>query len=185
MEEPILISWLNDYIFCPASIYFHQLYGDQDRMLFQCTDQIKGTNVHAAVDEARYSTRKAVLQAIPVYSEKYGIVGKIDIFDIDKGLLTERKRQIKTIYDGYVFQLYAQCFALREMGYKVNNIRFYAIATNMVFPIALPEDNPEMLAKFERVVCDLRRFKLEEFMQTNNEKCKHCIYEPACDRSLL
>ena len=27
MEDLIIISNLNDFIFCPASIYFHKLYG--------------------------------------------------------------------------------------------------------------------------------------------------------------
>ena len=25
-EHPILITWLNDYVFCPKSIFFHNLY---------------------------------------------------------------------------------------------------------------------------------------------------------------
>jgi len=51
MENPIILSWLNDFIFCPVSIYFHQLYGDQDKMLYQCKDQINGTNAHLAIDK--------------------------------------------------------------------------------------------------------------------------------------
>ena len=103
MEEPIIISWLNDFIFCPASIYFHQLYGDEDRMLFQSTDQINGTNVHQIIDSGKYSSKKTILQATPVFCEKYGIIGKIDLFDVEKCMLTERKKKIVTIYDGYVF----------------------------------------------------------------------------------
>ena len=185
MEDPIIISWLNDFIFCPASIYFHQLYGDQDRMLFQCTDQINGTNAHLAIEDGRYSTKKNILQAIPVFCEKYGIVGKIDLFDIATGILTERKKKISTIYDGYVFQLYAQYFSLTEMGYIVKKIRFYAMDTNKSYFIDLPVCNHEMLAKFENTIRELHNFKLELFRQTNIEKCQHCIYEPACDRSLL
>lgn len=29
MENPILITWLNDFIFCPVSIYFHSLYKEE------------------------------------------------------------------------------------------------------------------------------------------------------------
>lgn len=32
-DSTILISQLNDFIFCPASIYFHNLYGDRDNLL--------------------------------------------------------------------------------------------------------------------------------------------------------
>ena len=33
MEDLILISNLNDFIFCPVSIYFHKLYGNQDILI--------------------------------------------------------------------------------------------------------------------------------------------------------
>ena len=50
MEETILISYLNDFIFCPISIYFHKLYGKLNKTLYQSEDQINGTNAHKAID---------------------------------------------------------------------------------------------------------------------------------------
>jgi hypothetical protein len=50
MEEFILISYLNDFIFCPISIYFHKLYGTLDKTMYQSTYQISGTNVHKSID---------------------------------------------------------------------------------------------------------------------------------------
>ena len=44
MEDLILISNLNDFIFCPVSIYFHKLYGNQDNLTYQSQYQINGTN---------------------------------------------------------------------------------------------------------------------------------------------
>lgn len=122
MYTEIAITQLNDFIFCPASIYFHMLYGNTNKFLFQSEKQINGTASHSAIDEGRYSSRKNVLTSLDVYSEKYGLTGRVDIYDQKEGTLIERKRKIKTIYDGYVFQVYAQCVALREMGYKVNTI---------------------------------------------------------------
>ena len=169
MEEPILISYLNDFIFCPASIYFHQLYGSMDTMLFQCSDQINGTNAHTAVDNNQYSSKRNVLQAIPVYCEKYNVVGKIDIFDVDAGLLTERKKRIVHIYDGYIFQIYAQYFSLLEMGYQVKVLRFYATDSNKIYPVKLPSEDPVMLEKFERTVQAINAFNIGTFHQTNSE----------------
>lgn len=185
MEEIILISYLNDFIFCPVSIYFHKLYGNLEKKMYQSTYQINGTNSHQKVDEHKYSTRKEVLQGIDVYSEKYGILGKIDVFDVKTGVLTERKRTIKQIYDGYVFQVYAQYYALCEMGYKVNKIVIHSITDNKNYKIDLPEQNLEMKNKFENLVKSMHEFDMECFEQTNCEKCKNCIYEPACDRSKL
>ena len=32
MEDAVLFTWLNDYVFCPRSIYFHNLYGEKERL---------------------------------------------------------------------------------------------------------------------------------------------------------
>lgn len=184
MEETILISYLNDFIFCPASIYFHKLYGNLETTLYQNTSQINGKASHKAVDERKYSTKKNILQGIDIYSEKFGIEGKIDIFDIDSGLLTERKRTIKKVYDGYVFQVYAQYYALTELGYEVKKIRLHSMTDNKNYNIKLPADDKDMDNKFKKLIKDIHEFNLETFKQTNVEKCKNCIYEPSCDRSL-
>lgn len=185
MEETILISYLNDFIFCPVSIYFHKLYGAMDKTLYQSSFQIDGTNAHKAIDSKKYSTKKNVLQSINVYSEKYGFQGKIDVFDVNKGLLTERKNKIITIYDGYVFQIYAQYFGLTEMGYDVKKLRFHSLSDNKNYDVKLPKDDNEMLEKFENLIQEIRLFNMENFVQTNIKKCQKCIYEPSCDRSLL
>ncbi len=185
MEEIILISYLNDFIFCPISIYFHKLYGNLDKKLYQTTYQINGTNAHKSIDTKNYSSKKNILQSINVYSEEFGIQGKIDIFDIDSGILTERKNKITKIYDGYIFQLYAQYYALVEMGYKVKKIRFHSLSDNKNYPIALPKDNPDFDKKFRNLIKEMHEFNIENFTQTNQNKCTKCIYEPSCDRSLL
>ncbi len=184
MDDAINITYLNDFIFCPASIYFHNLYGSMDKMIYQGTKQIDGTHSHEAIDNGNYSSKKSVLQAISVYSAEYNLVGKIDLFDVEEGLLTERKRHIKKIYDGYVFQIYAQYFALKEMGYNVNKLRFYSMIDNKTYPIELPEHNKEMFDKFMKVIEDLNAFSLETFVQVNADKCANCIYEAACDRGV-
>lgn len=184
MFEEILITQLNDFIFCPASIYFHNLYGETDRMTYQSTQQINGTSVHESVDHATYSTRKDILMGTGVYCEKYGLIGKIDVFDMKKGILIERKRQVKVLYDGYYFQVYAQCFGLREAGYIVKQIKIHSIVDNKNFDIPLPENNIEMLEKFQDTIHQMHIFKLAGFEQTCPEKCRNCIYEPACDRGV-
>lgn len=42
-NDEIPITELNDFIFCPASIYFHHLYEGMDTMSYQSMDQINGT----------------------------------------------------------------------------------------------------------------------------------------------
>lgn len=185
MDDAIIISNLNDFIFCPVSIYFHNLYGNRNTLAYQSIAQINGSNSHVAVDNGTYSTKKNIITSLEVYCEKYNLVGKIDIYDGDKKVLIERKRLIKQIYDGYIFQLYAQYFAMNEMGYEVRRIQFYSMADNKTYPVKLPHDDLDMLEKFEDVIERMRTFKIKNFQQQNIEKCKNCIYEPACDRGLI
>lgn len=178
-ENPIVISTLNDFIFCPASIYFHTLESEEN-ILSQDTVQINGTHSHKSSDTATYSTSSSMLQGISVYCTKYNLCGKIDVYDSKNGILTERKKNIKVIYDGYVFQLYAQYFSLTEMGYNVKKIRLYSMDNNKIYNIDLPENNTCMFKKFTALINDINRFSFDDFVQSNVEKCCNCIYEPLC-----
>lgn len=185
MEELILISYLNDFIFCPASIYFHKLYGNLQKDLYQSVSQINGTNAHKTIENKKYSSKNNILQGVDVYTEEFGILGKIDIFDIDKGMLIERKNKVNKVYDGYIFQLYAQYFALKEQGYIVKSIRIHSMQDNKNYNITLPEKDKNMFDKFKKLIKEIREFDIENFKQTNKRKCENCIYEPSCDRSLI
>lgn len=185
MEEIILISYLNDFIFCPVSIYFHKLYSNLHTTLYQRPYQINGTDAHKTIDSKTYSSKSTILQGIDVYTEKYGILGKIDVFDTESGILTERKNKITEIYDGYVYQLYAQYYALEEMGYNVKELKLHSLQDNKTYTINLPPNDSAMNKKFNKLIKDLHEFSFDNFKQTNVKKCKKCIYEPSCDRSLL
>ena len=59
-EVPLIISNLNDFIFCPASIYFHSLEEEEENLLGQDSYQINGSAAHEKSDKAEYSTKKSV-----------------------------------------------------------------------------------------------------------------------------
>ena len=42
MELYLKITYLNDFIFCPLSIYYHQLYGDLAERLYYNDAQLDG-----------------------------------------------------------------------------------------------------------------------------------------------
>ena len=180
----IKISQINDFIFCPASIYFHDLYGAMNNMVYQSTYQINGTDAHSTIDSNSYSTKRSILTGMEVYCEKYDLIGKIDIYDSDKKVLRERKRKISNVYDGYIFQLYAQYFSLTEMGYAVRQLRLYSMDDNKIYNIQKPEVDAAMYQKFERLISDVQSFSIEIFRQDNPAKCSRCIYEPLCSFSL-
>lgn len=180
MEQNIIISNLNDFIFCPRSIYFHNLYSSFDETLYHTTYQTKGKNAHKTIDKQKYSTKKAILEGIDVYSEELGVSGKIDLFDVEKGVLTERKNKIKKLYEGYYLQLYAQYFCLVEMGYVVKKIRFHSLSDNKIYDVVLPGNNEKH--KLKEVISKMRLFSLEDQSFTQSpSKCRMCIYKELCD----
>ena len=184
MEELILITYLNNFIFCPISIYYHRLYGTFEKKLYYSKYQFNGLNVHKSIDNKYYSTKKNILQGIDVYSNKYNLYGKIDIYDIDKKVLIERKNKVNKIYDGFVFQVYAQYYSLIEMGFPVEKIKIYSMSDNKNYNIPIPSKDKKMDDKFKELINDINKFNIENFTQTNIEKCNKCIYSTICDRSL-
>lgn len=177
----IQISKINDFIFCPHSLYFHSVYENFDSGHYKAKPQIAGTIAHKAIDEKKYSSRKNILQSMEIFSEKYGLIGKIDIYDKDKKELIERKRTIKKIYDGYFFQLYAQKLCLEEMGYEVNKITLYSMTDNKTYPIILTQ---KKIKEFNDILQDMRKFNLNNNKCTNLDKCNNCIYRELCRKNI-
>lgn len=61
-SDYLLLSELNDFIFCPRSIFFHHIYGKMERKTYHEKEQIIGSQSHEAVDKGKYSSRKNILQ---------------------------------------------------------------------------------------------------------------------------
>lgn len=184
MENLIPISNINDFIFCPISIYFHNLYKSTDDYLYKDSYQLNGTRKHEAIDNGAYSSKKNCLMSIHVFSEKYWLIGKIDLFDMEKGELIERKAKINKIYDGYILQLYAQYYCLIEMGYSVKKLSLYSYEDNKKYNVLLPEEDEKNNVLFQKTIDEIMNFNPFEYVQTNREKCLKCIYSNACDRSM-
>lgn len=180
MEELIPISYINDFTFCPVSIYFHELMGRTDRMLFQTRNQINGSASHRTIDSNTYSSKKNVLQGVSVCSMKYGLIGKIDVFDIESGTLIERKKHVSKIYQGHIFQLYGQYFSMIEEGYDVKRLQIHSMDDNKTYDIPHPSADEDLLNAFESTISDMQYFEMNGFEQDNISKCEHCIYSTLC-----
>lgn len=182
MEDSFIsISNLNDFTFCPYSIYLHNVYENTDESLYHAMPQVRGRIVHEAVDEKKSSSRAHVLQAISVCSEKYGLFGKIDIYNVDEECLIERKYQLQTIYQGQKYQLWAQMLCLQEMGYKVSKIQFYEVVANRTIPMTIPTEGE--LMEFVSFLDTFRSFNPAAPFRANPNKCRHCIYCNLCDKA--
>ena len=176
MESYIQISKINDFLFCPLSLYLHTIYENFDARGYHETAQVAGKIVHENIENGTYSSAKRFLQGMDVYSEKYNIAGKIDIYDSKEKALIERKNKILQIYLGYNFQLYAQYYCIREMGYEVRKLYLHSLSDNKRYPVAVPTA-AEKLA-FEKVLTDMRRFGPADIRDHECARCQDHIYSP-------
>ncbi len=178
MEEYIQISKLNDFIFCPYSVYLHSVYEKFSQKIYHSAFQTVGKICHQNIEQGRYTTSKWILQGINIYSEKCGLIGKVDIFDVRNGSLVERKYKVKKLFDGYKYQLYAQLFCLEEMGYKVRALNIHSLSDNKRYKIPLP--SKEEVVRFETLIDKIRNYQLTGKIKKNLNKCGYCIYKPLC-----
>jgi CRISPR-associated protein Cas4 len=180
MESYIQISQLNDFVFCPKSIYFHNLYGRYTQSLYHAPAQTVGKIKHERIDTQKYSSAKKYLQGLEVFSEKYNLCGKIDLFDTEAGALIERKNKIKQIYDGYRYQLYGQYFCLQEMGYEVKALFLHSLTDNKRYELVVPDE--KIVKEFEGLIAAFHAFDLtQKNFKQNPAKCAGCIYRELCD----
>lgn len=182
MTEYIPLSMLNDFVFCPYSIYLHNVYMEADEDLFKAPPQTKGTIAHQGIDKKTGSTRKTDLMSLPVYCDELGISGKIDVYKQAQRLLIERKNCLKNIFRGQVYQLWGQYFCLKEMGFEVDRLAFYEISTNKMIDVEMPgsrgkQELADFIERFKKYVPASTAFKV------NPNKCAHCIYCNLCDKT--
>lgn len=181
MEDFISLSMLNDFIFCPYSIYLRNVYMEADEGLYHAFPQTRGRIAHESVDERKFSTKKSDIVSLPVISTRLRVFGKIDIYKEDRKLLVERKYQLKQIFRGQLYQLWAQYECMLEMGYDVRHLAFYEISTNKMIAVNLPTADER--SELEMFINKFREFSPEQSVAVNPNKCTHCIYCNLCDKT--
>lgn len=182
MNDYITISTLNDFIFCPYSIYLHNVYMETDETMFHAAPQTRGKFAHETIDRKTASNCADDILALPVYSEEYGLMGKIDVYKRKSRKLIERKFQLKQVFQGQIYQLWGQMFCLKEMGYEVEELAFYEISTNKMIPVKIPDE--EDIQMFRRFIEKFRAYDpANTSIAINPNKCSHCIYCNLCDKT--
>jgi len=183
MEVFLPISYLNDFVFCPYSIYLHQVFDNCKDDMYSAKPQQIGKSAHNDIDNfvSEPQEKKNVLKGIYVISNQFGIYGKIDKYYIKEKKLVESKYQIKNIYQGYYYQIWAQYFALIEMGFEVESLFMYSINNKRYYEVLLPGANETL--ELKNHIKKIARFNFEENFNINPVKCAHCIYSSLCDKT--
>lgn len=153
---------------------------DTDEELYHATPQTRGKIAHETIDYKTASNQSCDLQSLPIISDEYIIIGKIDIYRGKCQKLIERKYQIKHIYQGQVYQLWAQYLCMIEMEYDVKEIAFYEISTNKMIPVEIP--NQTQLVEFRAFLNTFRSYDPSRPININKNKCLHCVYCSICDK---
>lgn len=186
METFLQITYLNDFVFCPYSIYLHQVFDNNAEDVYSAAPQQKGKAEHRDIDsfvdaDSSLSKKQEILKGIYVISTRLGVYGKIDTLFVTQKKLIEHKYNIIKLYKGYYYQLWAQFYALTEMGYEIEQLSFYSIKEQKEFPIPLPvdSDKTELLLHIRKIA----RFDFESEISINPQKCRHCIYSSLCDKT--
>lgn len=183
MFSEIPLSVLNDFAFCPRSIYFHGVYGTLADRHYKAAPQKIGTAKHAASDAGTYSSRKRYRQGMDVSSARYGLVGKIDIYDEETKTLIERKTKVAHLYDGYKWQVLGQVVCLEEMGYEVREALLHSLSDNKKYAIDIVADDWE---KFLDLLDRIRTFDISNTQPIDDrKKCAGCIYRTLCRGDIL
>lgn len=177
--ELVQISKINDFVFCPHSIYFHGIYESFNQKIYHDRPQTEGKINHEKIDSSRYSSSKKILQGLEIVSLEWGVIGKIDIFNVETGELVERKTRIKNIYDGYRYQIFCQMLCLKEAGFHVKKMTIRSLKDNKRFNIEMP--NEKELEKLGWTLWRMKNFNPSGGAESKNpNKCARCVYSNLC-----
>lgn len=122
-DEPLLISALNQYLFCPRRCALMHT----ERIWAENAHTAKGTLLHEHADSSGYEHDKGakVLRGLTLYSMRYGLTGRADIVEVRevetalgrrKGYTpVEYKKGKRRRFENDEVQLCAQALCLEEM----------------------------------------------------------------------
>lgn len=184
METFLPITYLNDFVFCPYSVYLHQVFDNNAEDLYSANPQQRGKTAHNDIDVFALDEpiqEKHILKGIYVLSNKLGVYGKIDTLYVEEKRLVESKYEIKMLYRGYYYQLWCHYYALTEMGYSIETIQFYSIKDQRTFEVGIPTEKD--FHELKNHIRKIAWFDFEAEININPEKCKHCIYASLCDKT--
>jgi CRISPR-associated exonuclease Cas4 len=185
-EEVVLISALEHYAYCPrqfALIHIEQVYEEN-------VFTLQGNALHERAHEAVTSVEegKRVERALPLWSERYGLLGKADVVEFyDDGRVwpVEYKRgaRRRRLHDD--LQLCAQALCLEEMlGAPVPRGTIFYHASRAGREVELTEAlRGQTLRAVEEVRALLRAGRLPP--PVNDARCTDCSLREACQPALV
>lgn len=189
----IPLRYLNEYVYCPRLGYLELVYSEFEDNIFTVDGAIK----HRAVEKEKGkngNSETVHMTSVLLSSEDLGLIGKIDLLEIDEGnyFPVEYKRgkipnKEQKIYDPEKIQLCAQGLLLRDNGYPCSKGYLYFADSHrrieVPFDGELIQRTRSLIREFRKIIsCDEPPPPL-----VNSRKCIGCSLNKIClpDETLL
>jgi CRISPR-associated exonuclease Cas4 len=187
MDEPILLSALNQYAYCPRRCYLIHAEGEfEDNIHTQ-----RGAAEHERVDEEASRSLEAggrVEYALPIWSERLGLIGKCDVVEFHgDGTIypVEYKHGKRRKWLNDDLQLTAQAMCLEEMlGKPVLRGAIYHASSKrrreVEFTAALRKQVEEMAIAIRTLLASGQIPP-----PVNDKRCRECSLKDICQPEAL
>ena len=180
MDEPIMISALNHYLYCPrrcALIHIEQIW---DENIYT----MRGVAVHENVHEESSHTLEEVRyeRALPLWSERLNLVGKADLVEFYGEIpypVEYKSGRHKEFQNDYL-QLCAQAVCLEEMlGVKVEKGALYWHGSRERKEIIFTD---AMRVRLEEVVAAVHEMAAKRLLPPplDDKRCVNCSLADSC-----
>ena len=180
-NEPIPISALNQYAYCPrrcALIHVEQSFEENIYTM-------RGNDLHERTDtpeESGCDNGIRVERALPLWSNRLGLIGKADVVEFhgETPYPVEYKSGRLHKYVNDDLQLCAQALCLEEMmGKEVPRGAIYHHGSRRRREVVLDQ---ALRAKVEETIIAIRQMFAEEVIPppVNDARCKHCSLLESC-----
>jgi CRISPR-associated exonuclease Cas4 len=184
-SEPIMISALEHYAYCPrqcALIHIEQTFDENIYTL-------KGHMVHERVDQAilRNEDDMRIERALPLWSKRLGLTGRADVvefhdnvpYPVEYKLGKQRQWQYEAI------QVCAQALCLEEMlGCVVPRGAVYYCSSRVRREIVFDEQLQETVTRIAQAVRTMLN-SLEMPPAVNDQRCEKCSLVESCLPAVL
>lgn len=178
--EPIHISALAQYAYCPRRCALIYLEGDWDDNEYT----LRGSRAHESVDLPQGLIREGVHieRALPLWSDRLGLVGKGDVVEFTDGVPYPVEYKVGNRWTRLsdMIQLCAQGMCLEEMfGVPVPAGALFYKASRRRLEVPF---TPELRAEVERVVAEVRRLLGQDQLPppVADARCPNCSLIDIC-----
>ncbi|MDH4162710.1 MAG: CRISPR-associated protein Cas4 [Nitrospirota bacterium] len=180
MEEPIMVSALEHYSYCPRQCALIHVEHVWDENVYT----MRGRDTHERVDEAtsRVEAGVRVERALPIWSKRLNLTGKADVVEFHGNVPypVEYKSGRRRRGHSEALQLCAQAVCLEEMfGVSVERGALYWHGSRERKEIALTASLKEQV---EKIAEKVHRMISGNCIPppVNDERCRDCSLRDAC-----